>query len=90
MKKKFAWASKRLDRIIPEWHSIKQHIRFHDLTGTGFTSYEKTMEYTYDGVVMHPRYEAKIFNYLEQKGKLERFQDERTLFWIVGGVEQCP
>lgn len=89
MKKKLTWAVERLHHIFPEWHGTR-HIKFHDLTGIGFTSYEKTMDYTYEGVVMHPRYEGKIFCYLQETGKLKKFQDERTLFWIVGGVEREP
>lgn len=43
--------------------------------------YEKRLAKEFDGIVLHPNYEAKTFNWLENNIDFEK---EKTLFWIVG------
>jgi len=60
-------------------------IEHHDLNGTGFCTYGDLMPYTYHGVAMHPRYEGKIWHYMDaHPEKFARYRNDRTLFWIVG------
>lgn len=62
-------------------------VRHYDLNGSGFCEYKDLMPYTYGDVVMHPRYEGKIFNYMEKhSGEFEPYMNPSTVFWIVGGA----
>jgi hypothetical protein len=64
----------------------KIEVEHYDLNGSGFCAYSDLMPYTYNGVVMHPRYEGKCFNYLEQNQHIfAQYFNDKTMFWIVGG-----
>jgi hypothetical protein len=54
-----------------------------DINGSGYARYEDLMPATYEGIVFHPRYEGKIWNYIQSKGLTELLND-KTLFWVVG------
>lgn len=46
-------------------------------------SYDKIIKKEYQGIEFHPRYEAKVFEYME-KNFPEILFSNKTLFWIVG------
>lgn len=53
--------------------------------GEGFCTYQDWMPYNYHGLLLHPRYEGKCFNYFENNP--DRFAGlftDKTLFWVVG------
>jgi hypothetical protein len=65
-------------------------VEHYDLNGTGFCSYADLMPYTYNGVVMHPRYEGKCWTYMEKNSKVfEKYFNDKTMFWIVGGAVEA-
>jgi hypothetical protein len=75
------------DTALPfEAPKPKVQVIHHDLNGTGFCSYSDLMPYTYGGVELHSRYEGKCFTYMEQNANIfERYFNDKTMFWIVGG-----
>jgi 1-aminocyclopropane-1-carboxylate deaminase/D-cysteine desulfhydrase-like pyridoxal-dependent ACC family enzyme len=78
----FIW--KRLDYIDP---FIKMYLREFDfvhynLNGTGYCKYEQLFKEQYNGVVFHPRYEAKCWRYLKEYHP--ELLNDKTLFWIIG------
>ena len=57
----------------------------HNLNGSGFCTYECWMPFNYKGIDLHPRYEGKVFNYMNaNKEKFDKYMNEKTLFWVVG------
>lgn len=53
--------------------------------GEGFCTYDDWMPYDYHGLALHPRYEGKCFNYIDQnRGKFDKYLRDDTLFWVVG------
>lgn len=61
----------------------------HDVFANDYTTYEKLMPFTYNNVVMHPRYEGKCFNYIkDHPAEFRPYLNEKTLFWIVGSEPQ--
>lgn len=60
-------------------------VRF-DINGSGFAKYEDLMPAHYRGIDFHPRYEGKVWNYIEKNPQLQTFLTPRTLFWIVGSA----
>lgn len=60
-------------------------LQHYDLNGTGFCEYNDLMPYNYGGVEMHPRYEGKIFHYIDANRKeFQPVMNNKSLFWIVG------
>lgn len=53
----------------------------------GFTKYEKLMPYTCNGVIMHPRYEGKVWSYMDSHPAMmvKLMGSGPRLFWVVGG-----
>lgn len=59
----------------------------YNINGTGFTTYNDLMPYSYGDLSFHPRYEAKIFHYMAANlTDFRQYLNESTLFWIVGNV----
>lgn len=53
--------------------------------GEGFCTYADWMPFEYFGLNLHPRYEGKCFNYMNQnKQKFTKYMGKNTLFWVVG------
>jgi 1-aminocyclopropane-1-carboxylate deaminase/D-cysteine desulfhydrase-like pyridoxal-dependent ACC family enzyme len=53
--------------------------------GEGFCTYQDLMPFDYFGLVLHPRYEGKCFNYMAaNKEKFAKYWNKNTLFWVVG------
>lgn len=60
-------------------------VEHHNLNGSGFCSYSDWLPYSFDGIEMHPRYEGKIWNYMQQnESDFKQYFTPKTLFWIVG------
>ena len=60
-------------------------IEHHNLNGSGFCKYDDWFPYSENGIEMHPRYEGKIWNFMEQnKSEFMQYFTSKTLFWIVG------
>lgn len=57
-------------------------------TGKPYCEYSDLMPYNYRGVQMHPRYEGKIWNWIREFGKLDKYLNEKSMFWIVGSEPQ--
>ncbi len=56
-----------------------------NLNGTDFCKYDDWMPYTLNDIEFHPRYEGKIFNYMQQNEQyFNAYFNPKTLFWIVG------
>lgn len=54
----------------------------------GYTQYSDLMPFTWNDIVMHPRYEGKCFNFMkDHPWYFERYMNNKTMFWIVGGEE---
>lgn len=79
------WVTSRLNRMdVPkgvdfEWDNTV------NLHRSGYAGYGDRMPETYDGVVLHPTYEGKVIRWARKNGELERWQDGKTGFWVVGG-----
>lgn len=66
--------------------SAKYEIEYHNLNGSGYCKYEDLMEFNYEGLEFHPRYEGKIMNYImDNFDKFRSVWNDKTMFWIVGG-----
>jgi hypothetical protein len=63
-------------------------IEYYDLNGSGYCEYSDLMPFRYNSIDFHPRYEAKIFNYMKDKNLLSKYENDKTLFWIVGSEPQ--
>jgi Alpha-glutamyl/putrescinyl thymine pyrophosphorylase clade 2 len=66
-------------------HKIGYDITTFDVFANGYTTYEKMMPFSLNGLSFHPRYEGKCWNFI--KDNLTSFRpyiNDRTLFWIVG------
>lgn len=61
-------------------------LHYHDLNGTGFATWETLMPASLGSVVFHPRYEGKIWTYLQARREKfgEILDSEDALFWLVG------
>jgi len=49
-----------------------------------YTTYADLMPYNYHGIDLHPRYEGKIWNWIQDFGKLDDYLNDKSMFWIVG------
>lgn len=49
-----------------------------------YCEYADLMPYSYHGIQMHPRYEGKIWNWIQDFGRLDDHINDKTMFWIVG------
>jgi hypothetical protein len=83
------WVKERLDiirKVTGEALPLPYAFVEHDLVDSGYTSYEKTMPYSYKEIQFHPRYEGKCLRYVDDHpDKFRSLLNERSLFWIVGG-----
>ena len=55
---------------------------FFDTYGTRWCTYDDLIPFSFDDIVLHPRYEGKVATYAFRY--LTDYIDEHTLFWIVG------
>lgn len=49
-----------------------------------YCEYSDLMPYNYHGIEMHPRYEGKIWNWIQEFGELDDYINDKSMFWIVG------
>lgn len=57
----------------------------YDINGSGFCKYEDWLPFNHAGIALHPRYEGKVMNYIEnRKEEFAPYWNDNTLFWIVG------
>lgn len=49
-----------------------------------YTTYADLMPFNYHGIEMHPRYEGKIWNWIQDFDRLDDYLNDKTMFWIVG------
>ena len=64
-------------------------MEYFNLNGSGFCQYSDWFEEGYHGIKFHPRYEGKLWRYIQ--GNMEIFKpyfNDKTLFWIVGNVPE--
>lgn len=61
------------------------NVKYYNLNGIGFCKYSDLMNYEYNGIIFHPRYEGKIFKYIEiNKNIFLPYLNKNTCFWIIG------
>jgi len=78
------WATDSTLPLGPDTDKIDVH--HYDLNGSGYCAYSDQMPFNFFGVELHPRYEGKIFNYLNDDWpKFGHLFNNSTCFWIVGG-----
>jgi hypothetical protein len=58
------------------------NLYYHDLHGTGFTTYQDEMKFHYGGIDFHPTYEGKCMSYIALEHSY--LISDKTLFWIIG------
>ena len=57
----------------------------HDINGTGYCTYSDWMPFNFGGIDLHPRYEGKVWNFMnENPDKFSQYLNNKTLFWVVG------
>jgi hypothetical protein len=57
----------------------------YDVFANGYTNYEKLMLFSYGPLAMHPRYEGKCWNFIQDHpAEFRPYLNDKTLFWIVG------
>lgn len=67
------------DRVPSEF---MYDVKFFDTYATKWCTYDDMMPYTFDDIVLHPRYEGKVMTYMMRF--YPDFINKNTLFWIVG------
>lgn len=84
------WAQERLSIISSVvkydaqeymWHPGFEYIDTHK---AGIYKYSDRVNLTYEGVKLHPTYEAKVFEWMMNNRPHDLFHG-KTVFWIVGG-----
>ena len=58
-------------------------IERHDLHGSKYVTYQETMEYSYNSIRFHPRYEGKVMTYLADRKP--EYINPNNVLWIIGG-----
>jgi hypothetical protein len=52
----------------------------------GYCEYNDLMDFSYEDLNFHPRYESKVFHYMKDHlDEHRQYLNEKTLFWIIGG-----
>lgn len=64
------------------------NIEVHDLFNMKNFHYEKGIKVVYQGIVLHPQYEAKSFSWLYYNSGID-IHNNKNLFWIVGAKPIC-
>lgn len=57
-------------------------VEHYDLHTTGWVKYSDLMDYQWGDIELHPRYEGKVMNYIQQN--MPEVIKPTTLFWIIG------
>lgn len=74
------------ERLLHLGIDLPPGIEYLDLYGTGYARYTSLRPRTEDGIVMHPTYEGKVVQYLNEKAPdWWTDRDGSCCFWIVGG-----
>lgn len=87
--RKVEWAGERLAIISQVMQFDAQEaimspvFHYYDLTGRW--KYTDWVPYNYHGLELHPTYEGKVMTWFNDK-RFEHYHNERTVFWIVGGL----
>jgi len=57
-----------------------------DLFASKFTSWEESMKASWEGISLHPNYEAKMLTYMRRNPAIFNpyLESGHSLFWIVG------
>ncbi len=71
------------DRSAMIYKHTGREVIVHDLFHSRGFAYEKGVELTYEGINLHPNYEAKAFEWLQNESGIN-LHDSKSLFWIVG------
>lgn len=69
-----------IDKVLKE-NNIKIEYKIIDLFHEKGFKYEKRLEMEHDGIIFHPNYEAKAYNWLINNLDINK---EKTLLWVVG------
>ena len=63
----------------------KYNLHYHDLQKRKIYEYADTETCNYEGIELHPRYEAKVFKWMYENLNAALMND-KTLFWIIGSA----
>lgn len=74
--------AKLIDSILKDYN-INANIVYHDLFHRPNFKYESGVKAMFDGIELHPNYEAKTFLWLKNESNID-WEKEKTLLWIVG------
>jgi len=82
------WTNERLDiirKLTGQPLPLPYHFVEHKLVDDGFCTYEDMMPFNYKQLALHPRYEGKVLNYIQNNlPQFRSLMNDRTLFWIIG------
>ena len=74
---------RQLIRRIQRENGVNVEFEYHDLFHRKSFVYEKGLTADYNGIVLHPNYEAKSISWLMNESGID-LQNEKTMLWVVG------
>lgn len=94
----FSWPWKKYEDSLFGVTETNYTIEHYDVNGgcdqrcrlchEGYVEYKDLMPYTWGGIEFHSRYEGKCFQFMEDHPEtFDKYLNEKTMFWIVGGEE---
>mgnify|MGYP003649471393 CR=1 FL=1 len=63
-------------------------VEYHDLHGTGYSTYQDVLPYSHGGIDFHERYEGKVMTYLKQRRP--DLLNQNNVIWIIAGDSYMP